>query len=260
MRLISVIDNVIFLGFIIIEQSTFWHRTVFSNLCQHFLEPSLVLVHVHIWYCSYICSIWYCAYICSYIVLCRYVLYGIVLVLDDFILCNCLQFGFMFVNSQLIQYGCTYMALYFVVLRHCIALGPVLPGTPGDWPTSHKRMYCFAVKPWSFIWLCISHTQSYWNAVLVFNVHLIYGQESGYQASSFENLTSLYDPTVPHSSTQFHTVPHRPVMRTSAKDRNFYRGFVAGSYNLVHTNCIHVFTHCIYTQRCAICSLLLVNQ
>ena len=140
-----------------------------------------------------------CIYICSHIVLCRYVLYGIVLVLDDFILCKCLQFGFMFVNSQLIQYGCTYMALYFVVLRHCIALGPVLPGTPGDWPTSHKLMYCFAVKPWSFIWLCISHTQSYWNAVLVFNVHLIYGQESGYQASSFENLTSLYDPTVPHS-------------------------------------------------------------
>ena len=147
-------------------------------------------------------------YICSHIVLCRYVLYGIVLVLDDFILCKCLQFGFMFVNSQLIQYGCTYMALYFVVLRHCIALGPVLPGTPGDWPTSHKLMYCFAVKPWSFIWLCISHTQSYWNAVLVFNVHLIYGQESGYQASSFENLTSLYYPRVPQSSTQFHTVPH----------------------------------------------------
>ena len=183
-----------------------------------------------------------CIYICSHIVLCRYVLYGIVLVLDDFILCKCLQFGFMFVNSQLIQYGCTYMALYFVVLRHCIALGPVLPGTPGDWPTSHKRMYCFAVKPWSFIWLCISHTQSYWNAVLVFNVHLIYGQESGYQASSFENLTSLYDPTVPHSSTQFHTVPHSPVMRTLAKDRNLYRGFVAGCYILVHTNCIRVFT------------------
>ena len=63
-----------------------------------------------------------------------------------------------------------------------------------------------------------------------------------------------------YSSTQLHTVPHRPVMRTSAKDRNFYRGFVAGSYNLVHTNCIHVFTNYIYTQRCAICSLLLVNQ
>ena len=114
MRLISVIDNVIFLGFIIVP-STFWHRTVFSDLCQHFLEPSLVLVHVHIWYC---------AYICSYIVLCRYVLYGIVLVLDDFILCNCLQFGFMFVNSQLIQYGCTYgirlcCCTYCGIALHC---------------------------------------------------------------------------------------------------------------------------------------------
>ena len=68
--------------------------------------------------------------------------------------------------------------------------------------------------------------------MLVFNVHLIYGQESGYQASSFENLTSLYDPTVPHS----------PVMRIWAKDRNLYRGFVAGCYILVHTNCIRVFT------------------
>ena len=58
-----------------------------------------------------------------------------------------------------------------------------------------------------------------------------------------------------HTVPQFHTAPHSPVMIMLAKDRNLYRGFVAGSYNLVHTQTVFMYLHTVFIHSALLFAL-----
>ena len=111
------------------QNCVFWSVSTFLGTQPRFGACSYMVLFIYMFYMVL------CIYMFIYSIV--HVLYGIVLVLDDFILCNCLQFGFMFVNSQLIQYGCTYgirlccctycnIALHLVQFR----LGPQVTDLP----------------------------------------------------------------------------------------------------------------------------------